>query len=107
MSKNNGTDSKMDKNAMLQAYIDKFGLGVIIKEVVGDMDLPFEVSNIRKAEDMLRTVSKGCFVKAMQLEAKAQAEDNPKEEAPKKEKAEKPRKEKVEETKDDIDDILG
>jgi len=75
-----------------------------MKEVIDDMDLPFEVSNIRKADDMLRTVSKGCFVKAMQLEAKGDAK-NKTEEKPKEEKTEKPRKEKKDE--DDIDEILG
>jgi len=36
------------------------------KEVISEMDLPFEVKDVRMSEDMLNTVSKGCLLKAKQ-----------------------------------------
>lgn len=38
MAKNNGDSNKMDQKAMLDAYINKFGLAPIVEGVIGDVE---------------------------------------------------------------------
>jgi hypothetical protein len=40
------------------------------QEVLGNMKLPFEVKNVKMSGDMLKTVSKGCLIKALREERK-------------------------------------
>jgi len=40
------------------------------KNVLSEMELPFEVKGVRMSSDMLNTVAKGCLIKAMQEEKK-------------------------------------
>jgi len=42
------------------------------KEVLSEIDLPFEVKGVRMASDLMNSVAKGCLVKAMQIEKKRQ-----------------------------------
>lgn len=49
------------------------GFDAKVKEIIDKMDLPFEVSQVRLADDMFRTVAKGCFVRARQTARKLTA----------------------------------
>lgn len=40
------------------------------KEVADEINMPFEIKNIRMSNDLANSVSKGCLVKAMQIENK-------------------------------------
>lgn len=42
------------------------------KEILSEMDLPFEVKGVRMASDLMNSVAKGCLVKALQVERKRQ-----------------------------------
>lgn len=48
------------------------GFEMKFKEILKEMDLPFEVKGVRMAEDLMNSVAKGCLVKAMQIEKKKQ-----------------------------------
>ena len=48
------------------------GFDIKFKEILNEMDLPFEVKGVRMAEDLMNSVAKGCLVKAMQIEKKKQ-----------------------------------
>jgi hypothetical protein len=46
------------------------GLDKKVEAMISKMDLPFEIHNVRKAKDMLRTVATGCYVRAKQAARK-------------------------------------
>jgi len=43
------------------------------KEILNKMDLPFEVKGVRMSSDLMNSVSKGCLIKALQIEKKKQS----------------------------------
>lgn len=48
-----------------------------VENMIDKMDLPFEVRSVRLAKDMLRTVAKGCYIRAKQAaKKKAKANDD-------------------------------
>jgi len=46
------------------------GFEAKFKSILSSMDLPFEVKDVRMSGDMLKTVSKGCLIKALQEQKK-------------------------------------
>lgn len=47
------------------------GLDTKVKTIIEKMKLPFEVKEVRTAKDMLRSVAKGCYIRAKQAARKA------------------------------------
>lgn len=49
------------------------GLDIKVKKILDQMNLPFEVHEVRKAKDMLRAVATGCYIRAKQTAKKLAA----------------------------------
>ncbi|HEC72426.1 MAG: hypothetical protein ACTSW7_00515 [Candidatus Thorarchaeota archaeon] len=47
-NKGNGNDKKMDRSTMLDAYIEKFGLGPIVQDALGDIEPDMTMSEFLK-----------------------------------------------------------
>jgi hypothetical protein len=50
------------------------GLADRVKEILGKMDLPFDVNDVRLAKDMFRATAQGCYIRAKQA-AKKKSKD--------------------------------